>query len=101
MANDPTHIRCCPENVASLHIVEVLHGPTQGHCVAAVVPHHALGLPGCARGVEDVQRVGRLHRHAVRRLRCCHGHAPIDIAAIDKQCELLRALVDDDFLWLV
>jgi hypothetical protein len=37
--------------------------------VAAIVAHDALGLAGRARRVEDVERVGGLHRHARRGLR--------------------------------
>jgi hypothetical protein len=44
VAHHPAHIRGRPVDVAGIHVVDVLHGPFQGHHMAAVVADHALGL---------------------------------------------------------
>ena len=62
-------------------VVDVRHRPAQRDRVAAVVADDALRLPGGARGVEDVERVGRGDRHAVapaRRRRRQLG--PVEVA---------------------
>ena len=61
----------------------------------AIVAHHALGLSGRARGVEDVERVGGLDGHAVVGLGRVHGLLPVDIPAIDHRGLFHRALQDD------
>ena len=60
VADHPADVGGGPEDLAGIDAVDVLHRPGERHAVAAVVAHHALGLAGRARGVEDVQRVGRL-----------------------------------------
>ena len=49
--------------------------------MTAIVPNHALGLPGGPGGIEDVKRVCCLHRHTPMRRRRCHLCLPIEIAA--------------------
>ncbi len=80
VAHDPAHVRRGPEHLARVDVVDGLHGVLQGHGVAAVVAHDALGLPGGAGGVEDVQGIGRLHRHAGRRLGVVHQLVPVQVA---------------------
>jgi hypothetical protein len=57
VSRDPTHIRGAPVDVL---VVQVEHGPRgRGDLcqVAARGVHHALRLPGRARGIEDEERV--------------------------------------------
>jgi hypothetical protein len=69
--------------------------------VAAVVAHHALRLTGGAGGVEDVQRVRRGDRYAVRRNDIGDRLRPVQVAAGDQLRELLLALQDDAAVRLV
>ncbi len=57
VADHPAHIGRGPPHVARIDVVDVAHRPRQGHGVPTVVADHALGLPGGAGGVEDVERV--------------------------------------------
>ena len=57
MADHPAHVGGRPVNVAWVHVVDVLHGPFEGHHVPAVVAHHAFGLAGGAGRIEDIERV--------------------------------------------
>ena len=67
MADHPADIGRRPEHLARLDAELVLHRPFQRDHVAAIVAHHALGLAGRAGRVEDVERIGGEHRHAVAR----------------------------------
>ena len=101
MADDPADIGRGPEDLARLDAIDVLHGPVQHHHVAAIVPHHALGLAGRAGGVEDVERVERADRDAIRRLGAGHGLVPIDIAPFHHRGLAFRPLEDDAEFGLV
>ena len=65
VADHPADVGGGPVHLPRLDAVEVPHRPFERNQVAAVVAHHALGPPGGARGVEDVERVGGRDRHAI------------------------------------
>ncbi len=69
--------------------------------MAAIVAHHALRLPGGARSVKNVERIGRSDRDAVRRFGRCHGLAPIRVAPRRQLCHRLFALQNDAAFRLV
>ena len=102
VADHPADVGGRPEHLARLDAVDVLHRPVERDGVAAVVAHDALGLAGRARGVEDVERIGRRDRHAVGRLRPppsprpSRGRGPASSSA-----SRLRPLQDDAALGLV
>ena len=62
VAGDPTHVSCTPVDVAIL----VVEGELMGHRpikqIAAGGVQHALGLAGRTGGVQDEQRIFRIHR---------------------------------------
>ena len=101
VAHDPAHVRGAPVHFARLDAVEVLHRPGERHAVAAGVAHDTLGLPGRARRVEDVERIGGLHRHARRRL--CRGErlVPVEVATGHHRRGILRPLQQDNLRHLV
>ena len=67
VAHHPAHVRRRPEHVPGINAVNGLHGPVQGHRMAAGVPHHAFRLAGGAGGVEDVEGIQGVHDRPVRR----------------------------------
>ena len=95
----PAHVRRRPEHLARVRVVDGLHRVLQRHRMPAVVAHDALGLPGGARRVEDVQRVGRLHGHAVDGLRVVHQVVPVQVAPLDHRRGGLRPREHDDLAW--
>ena len=101
VAHDPADIGGAPIDLAGFYAIEVLHRPGERHAVAAGVAHHALGLASRARGVEDVERIGRLHRHARRRLGSRQCLVPVEVAAPHHRGRGLRALQDDHARHLV
>ena len=64
VADDPADVARGEHRLARLHVVEVGHRPAQRHGVATAVAVDPLRLTGRARGVEDVERVGRGDRDA-------------------------------------
>ena len=95
MAHDPADVGCGPENLARLHVVDRLHRIMEGHRMPAIVADHALGRAGGSRGVEDVERVGREHGHAIGR-RCGRDRlVPVAVAARHEAAGELRALQDE------
>ena len=68
VADHPADIGAAPPDFAGFDAVEIEHRPFQRHQMPAIVAHHALGNAGRARGVEDIERIGRLDRHARRGL---------------------------------
>ena len=62
VADHPAHVARRPHHVACMHVVDVRHRPRHRDGMAAVVAHHSLRRPGRARGVEDVERIGRRDR---------------------------------------
>ena len=101
VADDPADVRGSPVHITGLDVVDVLHGPVHGHGVTAVVTHHAFRLTGGAGGVEDVQRIGRLDRHAIGGRCGFGGGGPVDVAAFDHRSGCLRARVDHALARLV
>ena len=99
VADHPADVGAAPPDLAGLDAVEIEHRPFQRDQMPAIVAHHALGNPGGARGVEDVERIGRLDRHAGRGLAGVDRGAaqlrPVVVAAVDEIAGLLRPLQDD------
>ena len=99
VADHPADVGGAPPGLALLDAVEAVHRPGERDHVAAVVAHHAFRNAGRAGGVEDVERVGRQHRHARRALaRLARGIAqarPIVVAAGSERGFALRPLEDD------
>ena len=73
----------------------------QRHRVAARVAHDPLGLARRAGGVEDVERVGRFHRHAGVRLGGGLGFQQVAVAPGREVAGPLRPLQDQARLGLV
>ena len=46
--NDPTHVRCSPEHISRIDVVDVFHRPVQCNKVPCCWSHHALGRAGRA-----------------------------------------------------
>ncbi len=63
--------------------------------MAAIVTHNAFRNPGRARGVENVERVGRQHRHAIGRARGGDQFLPVMVTAGDHLGMAHRPLQDD------
>ena len=61
----PSRRRKRPSTPHPARHVEVPHRPFESNQMAAVVAHHALGSPGGARCVEDIERVGGCDRDTV------------------------------------
>ena len=99
VADHPADVGSSPEHLARGDAIEVLHRPFERDHVAAVVAHDALRPPGRARCVENVERIGRGKRHAVRLLRVLEAvvaqRLPVMVAARDETCLPLLALQDD------
>ena len=99
MADDPADVGARPVRVAGLDVVDRRHRPFERDDIAADVAHHALGDPGRAGGVEDVERVGGgeigAGRPLARRLRRLDERVPVVVAHIvHVRCDL-RALEHD------
>ncbi len=68
--------------------------------MAAIVAHHTLRDAGRARGIEDVERVGRQHRHAAGGLGRGGELAPVMVAPGDQRRLTHRPLQDHAVLGL-
>ncbi len=64
VADDPADVGAAPPDLAGLDAVEIEHRPFQRDQMAAIVAHDALGNARGAGRVENVERIGRQHRHA-------------------------------------
>ena len=99
VADHPADVASAPPDFARLDAVEIEHRPFQRDQMPAIVAHHAFRFSGRARGVENVERIGRQHRHARRGFLRGDGFAaqfgPVVIAACDEIASLLRPLQDD------
>jgi hypothetical protein len=101
--DDPADVAGGEHRLARRHVVDVAHRPAQGHSVPAVVAVDALGLPGGARGVEDVERVGGSDLDTVGssiRGRRRDELGPVDVPLPQLGPRLLT-LQDDDLVGLV
>ena len=94
VADHPAHVGGRPEDLAGVHVVDVRHAPRERHCVSAVVAHDALRATRRARGVEDVERIGRVHGYAGRRLGRGDELVPVVVPARLQRGGQLRALQD-------
>jgi hypothetical protein len=101
MAHHPADVGRRPVDLPRLDAVDVLHGPLQRDQVPPVITHDALRLAGRARGVEDVERVVGIHRHAVVRCGAGHDLVPVEVPAGNERLALHRTLVDDAMLGFV
>src|ERR1700755_2332097 len=105
MADHPADVRRAPPHFARLDAVESLHRPLTRAEMAAIVAYHTFGNAGGARGVENVERIGGLDRHAVAGLGEVDGvlprFSPIVVAAFYQRGRHLRALQDETGLGLV
>ncbi len=93
MPDHPADIGSCPEDLAGLHTIDVLHAPEQGNEVTAIIPEHPLGLSGSPRCVEEVERVRCCYRNAPCRCSLQEG-VPCDVPAVFQRRGRLRALDD-------
>ena len=91
----PADVGGGPEHLARPCVVDVGHRPFEDDRVPAIVADDPLGLARRPRGVEDVERIGRRHRHAVDRRRRRDGLVPVDVAAGDQLRGSGLALEDD------
>src|SRR6185369_2738120 len=89
-----------PERLAWLDAELVPHGPFELHHMTAGVAHDALGLAGRARGVDDVERIGRRKRRAVDLASACLADmlGVVEVAAGNEVAGLLFALDDEAVL---
>ena len=99
--DDPADVGRGPVDLARLDVIDVRHRPRERDRVAAVVADDPLRLPGRAGGVEDVERIGRLDRDALRRLRAGDRLRPRNIPPADELRLERRPLEDDAALRLV
>ena len=99
VADHPADVARGPPHLARLDAEDVAHRPGQRHRVAAVVAHDPLGTARGAGGVEDVERVGRLHGHAAGAGRGVgvHDRGPVHVA-LPHRGDGLLALQDDAVL---
>ena len=95
MADHPADVRGGPVHIARVRVVDVRHGPLQRHRVAAIVADHALRLAGGARGVENIERVCRLHRHRGQRFGPFMRRMPFQVTPGDKVRLQRFALIDN------
>ena len=89
MAHNPTDIGSCPEDVAGINTVDVLHRPLQGHEMPAVVTNHALRLPGGAGGIQDVEGIRGGHWNALMWLCRICDFIPVAVA-VRHECRALH-----------
>ena len=94
VADHPPDVGGRPEHIAGGDVVDVAHRPQQRHRMAAVVADDALGLPGGAGGVEDIERIGRRHRHRIRRRCPDHEVVPVHVAPCHQVAAVPVALDD-------
>jgi hypothetical protein len=94
VAHHPAHVARSPVDVARPDVVDVLHRPPKGHSVAPVVAHHAFRPARRPRGVQDVERIGRLQAYALHRLRRRLRYFPGKVSAGDQRRLNLGALHD-------
>src|SRR5438045_4047560 len=81
MTDYPADIGGGPEHFVRLHAVDVPQRPVERDRMPAIVADDALGDAGRARGIEDVERIGREHRHAVRLSRCRGKLPPVVVVS--------------------
>ncbi len=86
MAHHPADVGRRPHHVTRTDVVDVRHGPAERDRMAAVVPHHALGRAGGARGVEDVEGVGCCDVHGCRGGGLIHTPVPVEPARVPGSC---------------
>ncbi|EKD38576.1 MAG: hypothetical protein ACD_75C00690G0001 [uncultured bacterium] len=97
MTDNPADVGSRPPDFTGIDVIQVLHGPVQGNCVAAVVPYNTFRHSGRPGGVEDVQRVGRIDFRAANRLAFTDQFLPVDVATGNHVGFHYFALKDDDF----
>ena len=81
MADHPADIERGPKHLVRLNPTDVSQRPVKRYCMAAIVANDTFRDTGRARGVKDVERVGRQDRHAVSRPGSGRELMPIPVAA--------------------
>ena len=79
MADYPADIGGRPVNIAGIDVIDIGHAPLQRNNTATGIAHHALGLPGGAGGIKNIQRMVGCHRHTFSRLGLCFCLVPVNI----------------------
>ena len=99
----PADVGGAPPHLAGIDAVEIFHRPFERDQMPAIVAHHAFGDAGRARGVENVERIGGEHRHAIDRflLGVMAQLRPIVVAPGHHGGLALRPLQDDAAIGLV
>ena len=73
--------------------------------MAASIAHHALGLPRRTGGVENIERIGRVHRFWVRLAPCgarlIHQRRPVMVARAHALNGMLFTLQNDAMIRFV
>ena len=95
MPDDPADIRGGPENLVRRYAVDVRHRPGKRDGVPAIVAHDAFRNAGRARGIENVERIGRQDRHAIGRAGARFQLLPVMVAARHEFGPAHRPLQDD------
>ena len=85
MPDDPADIRGGPHHLARADAVDVAHGPGERDQIAGGRPHHALGRPGRAGGIEDVERIHPPDRRAGCGRNALLEACPVEIAPLDQR----------------
>src|SRR5256886_15724946 len=91
----PAEVGGGPVDFARLDAVDVRHCPLERDGVTAVVAHDALRHPRRTRRIEDVERIGRGDRHALRASRRRHQLRPVAVAPDNHGGPFLRPLKND------
>ena len=94
MAHHPTHIRGRPIDVTRLDVEYVGQAPAKSDSMTTVIPNYPFGYGSSARGVQDVEGVGGLHRDTVGGVRGVCELIPVDIPTSHHGGRRLGSLVD-------
>ena len=100
MPDGPADVRRGPVDLAGLGVVDALHRPRERDRVTPVVPDDPLRLSGRPGRVDDVERVRRGQRDAVRRLHALERVVPLEVPVRVELGFEHRALEDDAALGL-
>ncbi len=101
MPDHPADVGGRPERVAGAHAKDHPHRIGEGNRVPAIVAHDPLRPPGRARGVDDIERIGRRHRHAIVRRARGFGLGEVLVASGQQLRPQRRPLLDEAELGLV
>jgi hypothetical protein len=91
----PADIRSRPHDLACADAIEILHAPLDRDGMTAVIADDPFRNTGRPRGIEDVERVGRGHWHAVHRRGLRVHLLPVQVSSAHKRRRFLRSLEDE------